>query len=144
MSAARARRKPSRCARVSVHESQLGEWAKRGITGDTYGYFRGQARGDPFRSGPYLRQWGVEPVDKDGKKATFFDACQAFVQPLTFLYNLTNAWKASPSPRDGTINIVSAVAREAKVLACDVWPVAIQGWVSRNKDVELAFALTPP
>jgi ABC-type glycerol-3-phosphate transport system substrate-binding protein len=122
---------------------ELGEWARRGTTAETFGYFRGQASGDPFRSGPYLRQWGVEPVDKAGRKATFMDTSQAFIQALTFRYNLVNVWKASPNLRDGPVSIESAVAQEGKLLACDVWPVAIQGWLSRNKTVELDFVLRP-
>ncbi len=122
---------------------ELGEWAKRGTVADTWGYWRGQASGDPFAGGPYLRQWGVEPVDKAGKKATFFDARQGFINALTFRYNLVNAWKASPNPRDGNPSIEAWVAREGKLLACDIWPVAIQGWQVRNKDVEIGHVLTP-
>ena len=122
---------------------ELGEWARKGTTAETFGYFRGQASGDPFRSGPYLRQWGVEPVDSSGKKATFMETSQAFIQALTYRHNLVNVWKASPNLKNGPVNIESAVAQEAKLLACDVWPVAIQGWLTRNKGVELDFALRP-
>ena len=124
---------------------ELAEWARKGTIAETFGYFRGQASGDPFRSGPYLRQWGVEPVDKTGKKATFMDPAwaQAFIQALTFRYNLVNVWKASPNLKNGSVNLESAVAQEGKLLACDVWPVAIQGWLTRNKDVELDFVLRP-
>src|SRR5207253_649508 len=39
-------------------------WAKKGTTGDVFGYFRGNSGNNPFSALSYLRAWGVEPVDK--------------------------------------------------------------------------------
>ena len=54
-------------------------WAKKGTTADVFGYFRGNSGNTPFSGLSYLRAWGVEPVDKAGKKATFLDTKDAFI-----------------------------------------------------------------
>ena len=41
----------------------LAEFARRSTTANTFGYFRGSSGTAPFGAAPYLRQWGVEPVD---------------------------------------------------------------------------------
>ena len=129
---------------------ELAEWAKRGTTGasaggagGTWGYFRGDSGTAPFGSAPYLRQWGVEPVDKTGKKSTFMDTREAFIQALTFRYNLMNTIKVSPNPKDGAIAQHDWFGKEQKLIATDVWPFRIQGYPKDYKDFEIDFVLTP-
>ncbi len=122
---------------------ELAEWAKRGTTATTFGYYRGNAGNNAFSSGPYLRQWGVEPVDATGRKATFLDKREAFVQALTFRYNLMNVWKVSPHPRDGSINQEDLFGKEQRLLAADIWPFRIQIYPKDFRDFEIDFVLTP-
>jgi ABC-type glycerol-3-phosphate transport system substrate-binding protein len=122
---------------------ELAEWATRGTVADTFGYYRGEAGTNPFASGPYLRQWGAEPVDATGKKATFMDQREAFIQALTFRSNLTNVWKVSPNPRDGAIAQERLFGAEQRVLALDIWPNRMQAYLRDFRDFEMDFVLTP-
>ncbi len=129
---------------------ELAEWAKRGTTGGsaagtggTWGYYRGDSGAGPFGAGPYLRQWGVEPVDPTGKKATFMDKREAFIQALTFRYNLMNTLKVSPNPKDGSIAQHDLFGKEQRLIATDIWPFRIQGYPNDYKDMSIDFVLTP-
>jgi multiple sugar transport system substrate-binding protein len=120
---------------------ELAEWAQQGTTEDVFGYYRAD-RGGVFSGGPYLRQHGVEPTDAEGKKATFLDSQEAFVQALQFDYDLLNTWKVSPSPAAGAINAPELFGGQ-KVLAVDIWPFRIQIYADTFKDFEIGFVLTP-
>jgi ABC-type glycerol-3-phosphate transport system substrate-binding protein len=122
---------------------ELAEWAKRGTTANTFGYFRGDSGTAPFSAAPYLRQWGVEPVDKTGKKATFMDTREAFIQALTFRHNLMNTLRVSPNPKDGAINQGDLFGKEQRLLAADIWPFRIQIYPKDYREFEIDFALTP-
>ncbi|HET7769639.1 MAG TPA: extracellular solute-binding protein [Chloroflexota bacterium] len=126
---------------------ELADWARRGTTSAgsqvVWGYFRGDSGTGPFGAAPYLRQWGVEPVDKTGKKATFMDTREAFIQALTFRYNLTNTLRVSPNPKDGSIANHDWYGKEQRILAQDVWPFRIQGYPNDYKEFETDFVLTP-
>lgn len=121
---------------------ELAEWARRGTGPDTFGYFRSDAGTSPFSSGPYLRQWGVEPVDKTGKRATFMDTRDAFIAALTFRYNLMNTWKVSPNPAAGSINVMELFGGQ-RLLAVDIWPFRIQIYPDTFRDFEIGIVLTP-
>ena len=121
----------------------LAEFARRSTTANTFGYFRGSSGTAPFGAAPYLRQWGVEPVDASGTKATFMDKREAFVQALTFRYNLMNTWKVSPNPKDGPIVQNDLYGKEQRILAVDVWPFNIQTYPKDYPDIQTDFALTP-
>lgn len=120
----------------------LANWARRGTTADTFGYHRGNAGGDPFSGGPYLRQWGVEPVDKTGKKSTFMDNREGFIQALTYRYNLMNVWKVSPHPTAGSFNQDEQFSGQ-RVLAVGIWPFRIQIYPDKFRDFEMDFILNP-
>jgi ABC-type glycerol-3-phosphate transport system substrate-binding protein len=122
---------------------ELAEWAKRGTTANTFGYYRGDSGTAPFGAAPYLRQWGVEPVDKTGKKATFLDTREAFIQALTFRHNLMNTLRVSPNPKDGAINQGDLFGKEQRLLAADIWPFRIQIYPKDYKEFEIDFVLTP-
>lgn len=122
---------------------ELAEWAKRGTTANTFGYFRGDSGTTAFGSGPYLRQWGVEPVDKTGKKATFMDNRDAFIKALTHRYNVMNTLKVSPNPKDGAIAQHDWFGKEQRLIAAEIWPFRIQGYPKDYKDFEIDFVLTP-
>ncbi len=122
--------------------AELAEWAKRATTQDAFGYFRADSGTAPFGMAPYLRQWGVEPVSKDGTKATFAATNDAFVNALTHRYNLTNTLRVSPNPKDGPID-APVLFGNGKLLAMDCWPFRIQGLPAAYKDVQLEFVLTP-
>ena len=122
---------------------ELAEWAKRGTTANTWGYYRGDSGTAAFGSGPYLRQWGVEPVDATGKKATFMDKREAFIQALTYRFNLMNTIKVSPNPKDGAIAQHDWFGKEQKLIATDIWPFRVQGYPKDYKDFEIDFVLTP-
>ncbi|MGH2371571.1 MAG: ABC transporter substrate-binding protein, partial [Chloroflexota bacterium] len=122
---------------------ELAEWAKRGTTANTFGYYRGDSGASPFSGGPYLRQWGVEPVDATGTKATFMDKREAFVQALTFRHSLMNVWQVSPNPKDGSINQGSLFGEQQKLLAADIWPFRIQIYPKDYTEFEIDFVLTP-
>jgi len=119
----------------------LVEWAKKGTKDGTFGYYRAD-RGGSFAGGPYLRQWGVEPTDADGKKATFDKNKDAFVSALQFDYDLINTSKVSPSPAAGAINAPELFGGQ-KVLAVDIWPFRIQIYPATFKDFQIDFVLTP-
>src|SRR5262249_2798456 len=120
----------------------LAAWAKQGTKENTFGYYRGDAGNSPYSSGPYLRQWGGEPTDKTGKKATFLDNKEAFVAALKFRHDLMNTWKVSPSPGAGPINTAEMFGGQ-KVLALDIWSGSIQYYPNTFKDFEVGFVLTP-
>jgi ABC-type glycerol-3-phosphate transport system substrate-binding protein len=122
---------------------ELAEWARRGTTANTFGYYRGDSGNDPFGSGPYLRQWGVEPVDATGKKATYLDRREAFVQALTYRYNLMNVWQVSPNPKDGSIDQGELYGKQQKILAAEIWPFRIQLYPKDYPEFETDFVLTP-
>jgi len=103
---------------------ELLAWAKKGTTSDVFGYFRGNSGDTPFSGLSYLRAWGVEPVDKAGKKATFLDTKDAFVSALKFRHGLINTDKVSPTPV--TPDNTNEVFGGQKLLAYDVWPFFIQ------------------
>jgi hypothetical protein len=121
----------------------LAEWAKRGTTANTFGYYRGDSGTAAFGAAPYLRQWGVEPVDASGKKATFLDKRDAFIQALTFRYNLMNTLKVSPNPKDGAINQGDRYGKEQNILAVDIWPFRIQLYPKDYTEFTTDFVLTP-
>ena len=120
---------------------ELADWAVEATTEDTFGYFRAD-RGGAFAGGPYLRQWGVEPTNEDGTKATFQDSRDAFVQALQYDYDLINTLKVSPSPAAGAVNAPELFGGQ-KVLAVDIWPFRIQIYPATFTDFEIGFALTP-
>jgi ABC-type glycerol-3-phosphate transport system substrate-binding protein len=122
---------------------ELAEWAKRATTANAFGYFRGDSGTAAFAAVPYLRQWGVEPTDKTGKKATFLENREAFIKALTFRHNLTNVWKYSPNPKDGPIAHHDWFGKEQRILAQDVWPFRIQTYPVDFKEFETDFVLTP-
>ena len=122
--------------------ADLTEWAKRTTTQDAWGYFRADQGNAPFAMAPFLRQWGVEPVNKDGTKATFTSAQDAFIQALTYRYNLSNTLKVSPNPKDGSIDAPTLFGN-GKILAMDCWPFRIQGLPDTYKDLNIDFVLTP-
>jgi len=121
---------------------QLAVWAKSATKAGVFGYYRGDAGDDSFGNVPYLRQWGIEPVDALGKKATFLETTQQFVAALQYRYDLVNTWKVSPSPSAGTINVQTLLGSQ-KLLATDVWPFRIQGYPAAFKDFEWGFVTTP-
>lgn len=120
----------------------LATWAKGLTKNGVFGYYNADSGDDAFGNGPYLRQWGVEPVDKDGKKATFMDTKDQFVGALKFRNDLFNTFKVSPSPSSGTID-VNGLFGSQKVLAVDIWPFRIQIYPATFKDFQIDFVLTP-
>jgi ABC-type glycerol-3-phosphate transport system substrate-binding protein len=121
---------------------ELVEWGKSGTQGDVFGYYPADRLNHPFSGGPFLRQWGVEPTDKEGKKATFLDTKDNFVKALKYDYDLINTHKVSPSPAAGAINAPELFGAQ-KVLAVDIWPFRIQIYPATFKDFEMDFFLTP-
>lgn len=122
--------------------AELADWAQKATTSDVFGYYRADRGSDPFGSGPYYRQHGVEPVNEDGTKATFLDTRDEFVQALQYSYDLMNTWKVSPSPAAGAINAPELFGGQ-KVLAVDIWPFRIQIYPATYTDFEIDFFLTP-
>ena len=82
-------------------------------------------------------------MDAAGQKATFLDKREAFVQALTYRYNLMNTWNVSPNPRDGTINQNDLYGKEQRILATDVWPFRIQLYPKDYPDFQTDFVLAP-
>jgi ABC-type glycerol-3-phosphate transport system substrate-binding protein len=120
----------------------LNAWAKKATTADVFGYFRGNMGNTPFGQLNYLRTWGVEPTDKDGKKATWLDNKDAFISALKNRQDLVTQ-KVSPSPTGGAVN-VNEVFGGQKLLAYDVWPFFIQILPDTFKGkVDVDFFLTP-
>lgn len=122
--------------------AELADWAVEATTDDVFGYFPADRGTGPFGSGPYLRQWGVEPTNEDGTKATFLDNRDAFVQALQYDYDLRNTLKVSPSPAAGAINAPELFGGQ-KVLAGDIWPFRIAIYPNTFTDFEIDFVLTP-
>ena len=89
-----------------------------------------------------LRQWGVEPTNEDGTKATFQDYRDAFVQALQYDYDLRNTLNVSPLPSAGAIDAPQMFGSQ-QVLAGDIWPFRIQIYPATFTDFEIGFALTP-
>jgi hypothetical protein len=121
---------------------ELLAWAKKGTTGDVFGYFRGNSGDTPFSGLSYLRTWGVEPVDTSGKKATFLDNKDAFVAALKYRQDLINTYKVSPQPAnpDNTNEVFGG----QKLLAYDVWPFFIEILPDTYKGkFDVDFVLTP-
>jgi maltose-binding protein MalE len=121
---------------------QLATWAKAATKAGVFGYYRGDAGDDSFGNVPYLRQWGIEPVDSLGQKTTFQNTQEQFVAALQYRYDLVNTWKVSPSPSSGTIDVATLLGSQ-KLLATDVWPFRIQGYPAAFKDFEWGFVTTP-
>ncbi len=117
------------------------DFAKAGTSDGVFGYYRAD-RGGSFAGGPYLRQHGIEPTDETGKKATFLDSRDSFVQALKYDYDLINTLKVSPSPSAGAVNAPELFGGQ-KVLAVDIWPFRIQIYPDTFKDFEIDFVLTP-
>jgi ABC-type glycerol-3-phosphate transport system substrate-binding protein len=120
----------------------LAAWAKLATKDNTFGYFRADSGNTAFGSGPYYRQWGVEPTDKAGKKATFMDTKDAFIAALKYRYDLMNTWKVSPTTAGGTINTPELFGGQ-KVVAVEIWPFRVQVYPATFKDFEIGFFLTP-
>lgn len=120
---------------------ELAEWAQAGTNDDHFGYFRADRDTYPFHSGPYLRQFGVEPVSEDGLTATFMDTPDEFLAAMQYQYDLLNTWQVSPSPQGG-IEAPELYGAQ-KVLAVDVWPFRISIYPTTFTDFEHGFALTP-
>jgi maltose-binding protein MalE len=121
---------------------ELADWAKKTTKEGVFGYHAADRAYPGFSGAPYLRQHGIEQVDAEGKKATFADHKDAFVQALQYDYDLTNTWKVSPSPSAGAINDPELFGGQ-KVLAVDIWPFRIQIYPNTFKDFEIGFVLTP-
>ncbi|MEZ4664779.1 MAG: extracellular solute-binding protein [Caldilineaceae bacterium] len=121
---------------------ELAAWAQEMTTDDVFGYYPADRAYLGFSGAPFLRQWGVEQVNEEGTQATFADSQEAFVNALTYDYNLTNTWKVSPSPAAGAINAPELFGGQ-KVLALDIWPFRIQIYPATFTDFEIDFALTP-
>ncbi len=120
----------------------LAEWGQKAAGRGLFGYFRADSGNDAFTSSPFLRQWGVEPVDPTGRKATFLDTRDAFVQALTFRANLVGNWKVSP-PASPPPDYINLFGQQQKLLAMDGWPVRI-GWLPKQfKSIDVEFVLTP-
>lgn len=120
----------------------LAEWGQKAAGRGLYGYYRADSGADAFTSSPFLRQWGVEPVDATGRKATFADTRDAFVQALTFRSNLVGPWKVSP-PASPPPDYVNLFGQQQKLLAMDGWPVRV-GWLPKQfKGLDIDFVLTP-
>ena len=121
-------------------------WAKAGTrTGSavTYGFYSGDWGNDPFGGGPYLRQYGVEPVDTAGKKATFLSGGNGFSDALQWRFDLINTWKVAPPPDlKGGINQDKLFASQ-QLLAAPVWPFRIQNYPRMFTDFTMDFVLTP-
>ncbi len=121
---------------------ELVAWAKKGTTADVFGYFRGNSGNTPFSGLSYLRAWGVEPVDKTGKKATFLDTKDQFIAALKYRQDLIKGVKVSPQPV--TPDNTNEVFGGQKLLAYDVWPFFIQILPETYKDkFEVDFVLAP-
>jgi multiple sugar transport system substrate-binding protein len=120
---------------------ELAEWAQSATTDDVFGYYRAD-RGGIFAGGPYFRQWGVEPTDVDGVKASFLDNRDSFVRAMQFNYDLINTWNVSPSPAAGAINAPELFGGQ-QVLAVDIWPFRIQIYPATFTDFEIGFVLSP-
>jgi ABC-type glycerol-3-phosphate transport system substrate-binding protein len=119
----------------------LAVWAKKATTSDAFAYSEADRRFIPFSGLPYLRQWGIEPVDKDGKKAQFTMFKSEMTKALQFSLDLINN-KVSPSPTTGAINDPELYGGQ-KVLAVDIWPFRIQIYPATFKNFEHGFVLTP-
>ena len=117
-------------------------WAKAGTKNGLFGYSRGAGGNNPHSMGPFLRQHGVEPTDKTGKKSTFLDTKDAFVAALKYRSDLTNSLKVSPTPTGADINI-NEIFGGQKVLAAEIWPNSVQFLKTLFKDFEIEFVTTP-
>jgi multiple sugar transport system substrate-binding protein len=116
-------------------------WAKKATTPDAFAYSEADRRFIPFSGLPYLRQWGIEPVDKDGKKAQFTQFKDQMTKALQFSLDLITS-KVSPSPTTGAINDPEMYGGQ-KVLAVDIWPFRIQIYPTTFTNFEHGFVLTP-
>ena len=121
--------------------AELADWAQKGTSADTFGYYNADRSFIAFSGAPYLRQWGVDQVDADGKKSTVLDS-DALVKALQYDFDLTNTLKVSPSPAAGAVNAPELFGAQ-KVLAVDIWPFRIQIYPDTFKDFEIDFVLTP-
>jgi multiple sugar transport system substrate-binding protein len=122
--------------------ADLAQWAKSITKEGIFGYYKADRGNDPFGSGPYLRQWGIEPTDKEGKKAQFAMYKDQLTPALKFNVDLINTYKVSPTPSSGAISAPELFGGQ-KVLAVDIWPFRIQIYPATFKDFEMGFVLTP-
>lgn len=127
--------------------SDWAAWAKGGTrpgSSPTYGFYHGDWGNAPFGNGPLLRQFGVEPVSADGKKATFLSSGgNGFSDALQWRYDLVNTLRAEPPPNlPGGIN-QDKLFQGQQLLAAPVWPFRIQNYPTMFKDFEMGFVLTP-
>jgi ABC-type glycerol-3-phosphate transport system substrate-binding protein len=127
--------------------SDWAAWAKSGTrsgSSPTYGFYHGDWGNAPFGNGPLLRQFGVEPVSADGKKATFLSSGgNGFSDALQWRYDLVNTLQAEPPLNlPGGIN-QDKLFQGQQLLAAPVWPFRIQNYPTMFKDFEMGFVLTP-
>ncbi|MFN8441665.1 MAG: extracellular solute-binding protein [Caldilineaceae bacterium] len=120
---------------------ELAAWAQKGTTADVFGYHSADRSYIAFSGAPFLRQWGVEQVDAEGKKSLVLDS-DNLAKALKYDFDLTNTLKVSPSPSAGAINDPELFGGQ-KVLAVDIWPFRIQIYPDTFKDFEIDFVLTP-
>lgn len=120
---------------------ELRDWAAKATTADHFGYSEADRRYIQFSGLPYLRQWGVVSVDKDGKKAQYTEYADQLSKALQFSIDLIND-KSSPSPTTGAINDPEMYGGQ-KVLAVDIWPFRITIYPATFTNFETDFVLTP-
>lgn len=121
---------------------ELAAWAQKTTKDGIFGYHAGDRSFLAFSGAPFLRQWGVEQVDAEGKKMIVLDKQEEFVKALQYDFDLTNTLKVSPSPSAGAINDPELFGGQ-KLMAADIWPFRIQIYPATFKDFEIGFVLTP-
>lgn len=121
--------------------AEQAQWAKDATKGDVFAYSEADRRYLPFSGAPYLRQWGVEQMDADGKKVQLTKFKDQLVAALKFSYDLILN-KVSPSPSAGAIDDTELYGGQ-KVLAEDIWPFRIQIYPNTFKTFEHGFVVTP-
>ena len=122
--------------------AELAAWAQEATTEDVFAYYLADRSLQAFSGGPYLRQWGIEPVNEDGTQATLADFAEPLQAALQNDYDMINTLKVSPSPAAGAINAPELFGGQ-KVLAVDIWPFRIQIYPASFTDFEIGFVLTP-
>jgi len=79
--------------------AELAAWAQEATTEDAFAYYLADRSLQAFSGGPYLRQWGIEPVNEDGTQCTLADFAEPLQAALQNDYDMINTLKVSPSPR---------------------------------------------